>query len=400
MISILFFICLLAVAMLLQPLCRRLMIPFPLALVILGFAASEFTTRLLNLDIGFRWYHFQTIIFQGLIPILIFHAALTLNVPSFVKNIGAIITMAFPVMLTATVMTGLFLFYAIDHATGFPLIAALLTAATLSATDPAAVLSSVKEVKMSEQVQSVLEGESLLNDAIAIVLFSVLLSIAMQPETAGSWSQIPVKFLVSLFGGILIGLIVAMVAQIVLCLVNTGVSKAITSLLVAYGSFFLAEQAFHFSGVTAVLTAGLGLRYCEVNKSHSKTDEKYLYFWSVNSSLAEMLIFLLAGVTVTVGMFTSQWLAMIYGILAVIIARFLLVYPTFGILGLLPRFGRFSLKEQGLVSWGGIRGTVTLALVLSLPVSLDYHYTIQSIAYGVVLFTLFFQATTIRLFLK
>ena len=110
--------------------------------------------------------------------------------------------------------------------------------------------------------------------------------------------------------------------------------------------------------------------------------------------IAESTIFLLAGITITLSMFTEQWLAIVIGIIAVVIARIVMVFGTFPILRIVPGVDAVPLKQQVVLAWGGVRGTVTLALALSLPLTLDYWYTIQSIAYGVVLFTLFVQATT------
>ena len=99
-------------------------------------------------------------------------------------------------------------------------------------------------------------------------------------------------------------------------------------------------------------------------------------------------------------MFTEQWLAIIIGIIAIVIARIIMVFGTFPILKILPGVDAVPLRQQVVLAWGGVRGTVTLALALSLPLALDYWYTIQSIAYGVVLFTLFVQATTMSPLIK
>jgi len=112
--------------------------------------------------------------------------------------------------------------------------------------------------------------------------------------------------------------------------------------------------------------------------------------------VAEALIFILAGVTITLSMFIDQWLAILIGIAAVIFARVIVIFGIFPAMNILPGIEPVPVKHQIVLAWGGVRGTVTLALALSLPLILDYWYTIQSIAYGVVLFTLFFQATTMN----
>ena len=116
--------------------------------------------------------------------------------------------------------------------------------------------------------------------------------------------------------------------------------------------------------------------------------------WEFNAYVANALVFLLMGVTITLDMFTHRWLAMLIGIAGIIVAR------AIGIFTFVPLLSRFTPIEaiprpyQLVMFWGGLRGAVTLALALSLPTSLDYWWTIQSIAFGVVLFTLFVQAPT------
>lgn len=393
--AFLFFLTLLLIAVLVEPLCKKTRIPFPIILVLIGFIGSEITVKSLGIDTGIRWHNFHTIIFYGIIPVLIFQAALTINISLFKQNMVTILIMAFPLMLIASVVTGLLIYLAIDHPTGFPLIAALLTGVLLSATDPAAVLAVLKGTRTPERVQAILEGESLFNDAMAIVLFMVLLSMAMQPGVNSSWLDVVQQFLKVFAGGIVTGILVAGIVHLVLMISRYSHAYTAITLISAYGSYIVAEDLLHVSGVMAVLATGLTLRYCDFRQAEKTHIEQCRYFWGFLSHIGEALIFILAGITITLSMFTEQWLAILFGIMAIIIARFILVPSTLGLLGLFPFVERYSIRDQLTISWGGIRGTVTLALALSLPLSLDYYYTIQSIAYGVVLFTLFVQATTI-----
>jgi CPA1 family monovalent cation:H+ antiporter len=123
-------------------------------------------------------------------------------------------------------------------------------------------------------------------------------------------------------------------------------------------------------------------------------------FWTFNVTVAESLMFLLMGVTVTVGMFTGNWLAMLIGIAAVLIARAVGIFGGAPLVALLPSVEPVPTAYQRLMFLGGLRGAVTLALALALPFELEYWWTIQSIAFGVVLFTLFVQAPLIAPVLK
>jgi Na+:H+ antiporter len=162
------------------------------------------------------------------------------------------------------------------------------------------------------------------------------------------------------------------------------------STVCAYATFLIAEDLLHLSGVMAVLASGLMVGVFS-RKYKTEMTEK---FWDFLAYIAESMIFLLAGITITLSMFADRWLAIIIGIIAILVARIIMIFGTFPILKLLPGIDAVPLKQQAVLAWGGVRGTVTLALALSLPLTLEYWYTIQSIAYGVVLFTLFVQATT------
>jgi CPA1 family monovalent cation:H+ antiporter len=171
------------------------------------------------------------------------------------------------------------------------------------------------------------------------------------------------------------------------------VVRAAASVICAFLSFSIAESVLQVSGVMAVVAAGLLLG--EATRRNGRNGDGYIrWLWQFNAWIASAMVFLLMGVTVTVDMFTERWLAILIGIAAVIIAR---AAGTFGLLALLAS-GRviesMPYTSRALLFWGGLRGAVTLALALSLPTSLEYWWTIQSIAFGVVVFSLLLQATT------
>ena len=172
------------------------------------------------------------------------------------------------------------------------------------------------------------------------------------------------------------------------------------TLLTAYGAFIIAEDLFHFSGVMAVLAAGLFLGKMSFQIADGQDNKFTEDLWAFAAHVTELLIFLLAGVTITLTMFTDQWLAMLIGIVAVIVARVVIVFGLLSLFSRLPKVETVPLKHQAVLTWGGVRGTVTLALALSLPLMLESWFTVQSIAYGVVLFTLFVQTTSMNLLIR
>ncbi len=240
-----------------------------------------------------------------------------------------------------------------------------------------------------------LEGESLFNDATAIVLFNVLLAVAMSPESQADWADAAVSFGKLFFGGALVGLVIALTALGLLKLAQTSVLRGVTTLVSAYFAFYVAETALGLSGVMAVLVAGVLLGAANRSQQAPVDHQVVASLWGFLAYIATAVSFLLAGVTVTTEMFTERWLAMLLGIAAVLAARAVGVYLIVPVASRLPGSDAMPIGEQTVVFWGGLRGVVTLALALSLPVSLESWWTVQSIAYGVVLFSLFVQAPLI-----
>ena len=391
----LFLMALLLVAALVEPLAKKIHLPFSIILIIIGFIGSEVVVKILNIDTGIRWENFGTIIFYFILPILIFQAALEINFNLLWKNIIPIGLLALPLMLVSAVVIAACVYHGIDHAVGFPWMAAFITGALLSATDPAAVLALLKNANAPERLSMLLEGESLFNDATAVVMFSLLIAIATGAQLAGSVDEVLLRFATVFIGGLAVGITVGLITCLMIKMTSGLYSFPLLSIICTYATFLIAEDLLHLSGVMAVLAAGLmiGRRH---RRSMSQIDDDFAKkFWGLLGHIAESTIFLLAGITITLLMFTEQWLAIVIGIIAVVIARIVMVFGTFPILHIVPGVDAVPLKQQVVLAWGGVRGTVTLALALSLPLTLDYWYTIQSIAYGVVLFTLFVQATTI-----
>jgi len=171
-------------------------------------------------------------------------------------------------------------------------------------------------------------------------------------------------------------------------LLRPAVPRALVTLAGALFSVHLASDVLHVSGVMAGLCAGLllgaanrrlGGEFCET-------------LWRLNAYITSALIFVLVGATITVDMFVHNWLAMLIGIGAVLIARALIVYLLLPAADWAPGVAPLPIRLRTALYWGGLRGAATVALALSLPLELEAWWTVQSIAYGVVLFALFVQA--------
>jgi len=393
--SVLLLAFMLLLALLLKPLAEKFHIPFAGLLVVTGFIGSEVIVYF-GYDTGIRYDSFHDLILIVFLPLLIFEAAFKINAELLFKHLLVILFFAIPVMLLSTFVAAVMIYYGIGHPEGFPWIAALLAGSLLAATDPVAVIEVMRKLGAPERLCMLLDGEALFNDATAIVTFSIFLYIAQHPMEDIAVADAVSRFGVVFFGGIIIGLVIGLGFLFLSRLLKDYVQQAIVTLIAAYFSYILAEQWLHVSGVMAVLVTGLVLGRVihhdfQYHEKQSFVDD----FWTFNVYVAEALMFLLMGVTITVGMFSDNWLAMLIGIVAVLIARGVGVFGGSRLISLLPSVEPISKGYQRIMFVGGLRGAVTLALALSLPLELSYWWTVQSIAFGVVLFTLFVQAPLI-----
>jgi CPA1 family monovalent cation:H+ antiporter len=392
------------VSLLAEPIARWLRLPFVAILIVVGFIGSELVVSF-GYDTGIRASNFPLLVFYVFLPIIIFESAYSIDQKQLLKSLLPILILALPIMILATLMIAFLLYFFIGHPTGFPIYTALVAGSLLAATDPMAVIRHLKALKTPNETIVLLEGESLFNDAIGVVLFTSFVAIAVSFNGAGfgefsiDWWEQLASFCWQFFGGLLFGILCGLIGTFFSFVIKTRILENILLIAIAYGSFMLAEDYVKVSGMMAVLSAGLIM-----NKAHqkyvSKKDKEFIdYWWHVIGYFSNSMLFLLLGVTVTVQMFTDRWLAMILAIGAVLLVRLISV---FGFLPLFTRFNKFSLspKDSLILSWGGARGAVTAALALSLPIDIEGWWTVQSMAFGVILFTLFIQAPTIPWILK
>lgn len=392
------FMILVALTLVSEPLAKLFRLPNAMVLVIAGFVFSEIFV-LLGFDTGIRAENFHDLIFVVLLPLLIFEAAFKIDFKHLAENSGYILFLAIFGLLITIAVTAAGLFYGIGHARGFPWQAALLTGALLAATDPVAVVAQLKALGAPKRLAVLLEGESLFNDATAIVVFSLFLSLALMPADQISLHDAGIEFLKVFAGGVGLGLIIGLLTIALFKFFKNNTSQQLLTLLAAYSAYLIAEKVFHVSGVVATLIIGLSCAWGSRKYISIDSQQSIHGFWDTIGHLGNAIVFLVMGITITLAMFEERWQAMLIGIAAVTVARAASIYFT------LPVISRFAknpipFNYQTVMVWGGLRGAVTLALALSLPVELEYWWTIQSIAFGVTLFTLFIQAPTTGLLIR
>lgn len=377
-----------------EPLSRVLKVPFVAILIVVGFVGSELIV-MFGFDTGIRAGNFNQLVFYVFLPIIIFESAYRINRQVLKRHLFVILILAGPIMILSGGIVALMLYWGVGHSAGFPIYTALVAGALLAATDPIAVVSHLKRIKAPEEMIALVEGESLFNDAVAVVLFTTLLTFALNHQNASELDltvlSSVLSFLKIFFGGLLFGFVCGCLGTLFSYIIQTRVLENVLLVSIAYGSFLIAEDILGVSGMMAVLASGIIM-----NKAHEKfipsEDRIFVnYWWEVISFFANAMIFILLGVTITVTMFEERWLAMLIAIMAVIVTRGIAIYGFLPLLTFKAK-NKFDEPTQHVLFWGGTRGAVTVALALSLPVELEAWWTIQSMAFGVVIFTLFFQA--------
>ena len=367
---------------------RLLRIELTLACLLVGFVAGlglEYT----DFDTGIRASNLHDLVFFVILPVLIFEAAWELKPVLLKKWLLPILLMATLGVLLCTFITAGLIYLGIGHAEGFPWMAALLTGAILAATDPVAVIAQLRSAKVSGDLTTIFEGESLFNDATAVVLFSIVIGLATNSVGAGD-SYFAFFSLVAV-GGLVFGAIAGLVVSAVVLLVGSSVASRFILVFSAFASFFVAEHVLHISGILAVMMTAIVARFT-LREVETTVAEGIAGTWEWLGLYFNSVLFAIMGLVITLAMFRDQWLAMLVAIAAAIIARVVAVGVSCWCAR--PLSTPISLAWQGLLVWGGLRGAIAIALVLSLPTSLAYWWTIQSMVFGVVLFSLLVQGTT------
>ncbi|NND67427.1 MAG: sodium:proton antiporter [Halioglobus sp.] len=345
---------------------------------------------LLDFDTGIRASNIRGLVFYVILPVLIFEAAWNLQ-PSLLRRwLWPILLLATVGILISTAVMAVLLYLGIGNPAGFPIIAALLTGAILAATDPIAVVAALDRLEAPQDLRTLVEGESMFNDATALVLFGGVLAFAsgVGRELDGSFL---LEFATAFFGGILLGALVALVAAILVLLLANSAASSLILLATAFATFYIAEHFVHVSGIMALVTAATLCRFLLREQERTFLDG-VVHSWDWLGLTFNGLVFVLMGLVITFSMFTEQWLAIALAIPAALVARAVSVFAC----GLATRGSARSLPLgwQYILVWGGLRGGVAIVLVLSLPTELPYWWTVQSMVFGVVLFTLLVQGTT------
>jgi CPA1 family monovalent cation:H+ antiporter len=383
---------------------RKAKLPYTIGLLIVGILIGYLSSRVEILAPMREVQLTPDIILFLILPTLLFEASINIDAKLLWRNMVPILMLATIGLLISTAIVG----FGISAATPLTLGAALLFGALISATDPVAVIALFKELGVPKRLSTLVDGESLFNDATAIVVFNILLGI-IAAGTAFSTTVVISgigQFLLVFLGGLLVGTILggAMLWIISLGRKDHMVQAVLTSVL-AYLTFIIAEHFLHVSGVMAVVAAGI-LSSWAGTRVFDASIRKYLTeFWEHLAFLANSMIFLLMGLTeyhlfADLRRYHETIGYILLGFLLTIVARLVVVYGLTPLTNKLKPQARVERPEQAAIFWGGLRGAVPLALALGLPADFEHRILIIDLTLGVVLMSLLIQGTSVSWLLR
>jgi CPA1 family monovalent cation:H+ antiporter len=385
-----FLVWLLIAAAIIAMLAKRLRIPYTVSLVFGGLLLGVIHLPILSpLQPGHRpdWLTPDVILILFL-PALVFEGSVKLDVRELLRNSVPLLLLANAGVLLAALVTG----YLVHWLIGLPVLIALLFGCIISATDPISVLAIFKDLRVDKRLSLIMEGESLLNDGTAVVLFGILFgAIVAEKLTLPKGLE---QYVLAVAGGAVLGSALGYLASRITGTVDDPQIEITLTTILAYGSYLLAFH-LHLSGVIATASAGLMLGNFGAKRGMSAgTRTAMQSFWEYISFVMNSLVFLLIGLEIHVRELLQNWTSVVLAVGAVFLGRALAVYL------LVPLSNRFAekipLRWQHVAVWGGLRGALALALALSLTTAFPYREQILNLTFGVVIFSILVQGLTIK----
>jgi len=375
------------VATLVAIVAQRLRLPYTVSLVLVGLLLAAQRAWAVEIEVT------PELILAIFVPPIVFEAAFHLEFRLLRANLMPIIMLAIPgVLLTTFLVGGL-----VAVGTGFSFGTAVVFGALIAATDPVAVIALFRVLGVPRRLAVAVEGESLFNDGTAIVVFQIALVAAL----SGSFDIFAgvVAFLRVAAGGLVVGFALGWLVAQLMARIDDRLIVTTLIILLAYGSYLFAEQ-FHVSGVLAVVAAGIVSGNVGLASAAPTTKIMLYNLWDFLAFLANSLVFLLIGLSVDVPRLWASLGAIVAAVVAVLAGRAVVVYGMSWLAHLGRKKRYFPSKWRHVLFWGGLRGAISLALALSLPFNLGHRETLLSMTFGVVLFTLLVQGTTIQFLLR
>jgi len=366
--------------------------PYTIALLIAGFTASVLGVRMEHIQLS------HDLILLVLLPPLLFEGAATTDLERVRRNLLPILAMATVGLVLSVTVVGL----AGTELLGLPLLVSFLFAAMILPTDPVSVLALFEELGAPERLSVLVEGESLINDGVGVVLFSSLLVYVTGDRSAealfstAGLGGLAVDVLVVSVGGLLVGLAAGAVVYNVMANLDEHMTEIVLTIILAYGAFILAEHYLHVSGVIATVVAGLfiGNRGAEYAMS-PQTKISIFNTWEAGAFIVNTFIFLMIGVKTPISDLAANAELIAIAIGLVLLARALAVYPITWLINRIQE-PTVPVSYQHVVLWGGLHASIPIALVLGLPAEMPaaQQTTLRALVFGVAAFSLVGQGLT------
>lgn len=338
-------------------------------------------------------FNFNEILMGAMLNFLLFAGALHVNVADLRNQKWAVATYAtVSVVLSAFIVSGLLYVIAPYVGLEIPYLYCLLFGTLISPTDPIVVLGILKQAKVPKTIETKITGESLFNDGVAVVMFAVVLKMATDVTFEATFSSVSLLFLLEAGGGILLGALLGFTASNVMKKIDDYKVSVLITLSIVMGGFLVAKQ-LHVSSPLAMVIAGLIIG--NYGKKHSMSEQTRDYlekFWELIDEIMNAILFLFIGFELL--MLPDLQKQLVLGVIAIFIVLFSrllsIVIPLKSIL----RKNAYSRGSVITMVWGGIRGGVSIALVMSMPHN-EYKDVLLEVTYIVVLFSIVIQGLTV-----
>ncbi len=344
---------------------------------------------------------FKSFLLNGILGFLLFAGSLGIKLPVLKDQKWEITIFALFSTLASTLIIGFFV-YGVANLIGLQidLIYCIVFGALISPTDPIAVLAIIKNLRAPKRLSMQVEGESLFNDGVGLVIFVTVFAVAFGGQEA-SFGGIMSLFLHEAIGGILFGFVLGFLAHILISSTDDGSLEILLTLTIPTAGFMFANNILHVSGALAMVVAGIMIGNWTRRSGFSEQSQRYLdHFWEMIDHFLNSLLFFLIGFAILLVDFN------IYGIVMMILAipiclaaRYLSLWIPYKALQQFRTYNPYTLK---IMTWGGLRGGLGLAMALSIPAKtayandIDVKDLILVMTYSVVMFSILVQGTTIE----
>jgi CPA1 family monovalent cation:H+ antiporter len=337
---------------------------------------------------------FKTILLDVMLSFLLFAGAIHVNIRELNKERGSVILFSTLGVLISTFIVG-GLMYLLSQFLGFPLtfIQSLLFGALISPTDPIAVLSILQSANISKSLELKIEGESLFNDGVGVVVFLSILNLAMAGEGMIEWGEIGKLFLVEVLGGLMYGLALGWIGLQFLRSVDDDPKICVLITLAIVTGGYATASLLHVSGPLAMVVAGLYIgNGVSLGKFDTASRGSLYLFWDLLDDTLNAVLFVLIGLVIHTVSFS--WAFLLLGLIAIVVvlvARYISVGIPYS---LLRHKGMKTTHTLAMLTWGGLRGGISVALALSIT-NIENSDLIVVITYTVVVFSIIIQGLTI-----